>query len=190
MGRDEENYPAMDRRPTIRRATTDELDPACLSSIKTLMAAAFGGRFSDNDWAHSLGGMHFLIQADSTVIAHASVIERLLRIGDRSARAGYVEAVATLPDCQKQGLGTVVMLAVGLHIREVYEIGALSTSSHSFYEKLSWERWQGPTFCRTDSGVIRTEEEDDGIMVLQTASLPGVQVGDAITCEWRPGDVW
>jgi aminoglycoside 2'-N-acetyltransferase I len=154
------------------------------------MAAAFGGRFSDDDWANALGGIHFLAREASTVIAHAAVVERRLEIGEHSVRAGYVEAVATIPGRQSQGLGTAIMQAVRLHIQRSYEIGALSTSAHRFYERLGWERWQGPTFVRADPGLVRTEDEDDGIMVLKTPTAPPLQVGDVITCEWRPGDVW
>jgi aminoglycoside 2'-N-acetyltransferase I len=176
--------------PTVIRAQSANLDAAGLSSVRALMAAAFGGGFSDDDWANALGGTHFMVREGGTVIAHASVVERRLEIGEHSVRAGYVEAVATIPGRRRQGLGAAIMQAIGLHIKRSYEIGALSTSAHRFYERLGWERWQGQSFVRTEFGRVRTQDEDDGIMVLKTRTTPAVRVEDAITCEWRPGDVW
>jgi aminoglycoside 2'-N-acetyltransferase I len=176
--------------PTVIGRQSADLDADSLLSIRALMAAAFGAGFSGDDWAHALGGTHFMVREGSRVVAHASVVGRRLEIAEHSVRAGYVEAVATIPGRQRQGLGTAVMRAVGLHIQRSYEIGALSTSAHRFYERVGWERWQGPTFVRADSSLVRTEDEDDGVMVLKTPTTPPVQVGDAIICEWRPGDVW
>jgi hypothetical protein len=59
-----------------------------------------------------------------------------------------------------------------------------------FYERLGWERWQGPTFVRRGEALVRTEEEDDGIMVLRPG--PGVRIDlrASISCEARAGDDW
>ena len=48
-----------------------------------------------------------------------------------------------------------------------FELGALATGRWSFYERLGWERWRGPTFARDGDEVIRTEDDDDAVMVLR-----------------------
>mgnify|MGYP006361481155 CR=1 FL=1 len=76
-------------------------------------------------------------------------------------------------------------------IRAGFELGALGTGRHSFYERLGWERWQGPTFVRTAEGdVRRTEEDDDGVMVLRTGPTADVDLTGPLVCEERPGDDW
>ena len=43
-----------------------------------------------------------------------------------------------------------------------------------FYARFGWERWQGPTFVReTVRDEVRSEVEDDGIMVLRFGRQPG-----------------
>lgn len=47
-----------------------------------------------------------------------------------------------------------------------------------------------PTSARTPHGVVRTEEEDDGIMILRTPRTPPLAGTEALSCEWRTGDAW
>jgi aminoglycoside 2'-N-acetyltransferase I len=75
-------------------------------------------------------------------------------------------------------------------LRREFEMGALSTSRHAFYERLGWERWQGPTFVRDGAETIRTEAEDDGVMVLRFGPSARVDVTAPIACERRCGDDW
>ena len=48
-------------------------------------------------------------------------------------RTGYVEAVATWPEQQRNGYATEVMGAVARVLDERYELGALDTGLSSFY---------------------------------------------------------
>ena len=75
-------------------------------------------------------------------------------------------------------------------IETVFAVGVLSTSRHGFYERVGWERWQGPTFVRDGDERIRTDDEDDGIMVLRFGSSGGLDPTLPIMCENRPGDAW
>jgi len=129
-------------------------------------------------------------ELDGLMVAHAAVVPRVLRIGSRSLAAGYVEGVAADPRHQQRGLATAVMSSVGSTIRRDYEIGALSTGEPQFYQRLGWESWLGPTFADSPGGVIRTEEEDDGVMVLRCEGPEGLALGSPIVCDWREGDVW
>jgi aminoglycoside 2'-N-acetyltransferase I len=94
-----------------------------------------------------------MLEIDSQVVVHASVVERDLHVGDQAIRTGYVEAVATDPRYQGRGLGSQVMTEAGRYICERFPLGALSTGSPRFYEHLGWLRWTGPTFVRTGERV-------------------------------------
>jgi aminoglycoside 2'-N-acetyltransferase I len=178
----------------LRRLATDELTPGEISGIRSVLDAAFWDdeeeRFSDDDWDHAVGGMHVVLDVDGTIVAHGSVVERTLEVDHRPIRAGYVEAVATAPGHQGRGHGTMVMRAIGDEIRARFELGALGTGSHGFYERLGWETWAGPSSVRTPDGERRTRDEDGFIMILRTPSTPPIDPGAPISCEWRPGDVW
>ncbi|HEX5951162.1 MAG TPA: GNAT family N-acetyltransferase [Actinomycetota bacterium] len=184
----------------VRLARTDELTPAELDALHDLCRTAFeqpgatrdpaGLGFTDDDWAHACGGVHAFVNEDGLPIAHGSVVERDIHVGGVPLRTGYVEAVATRSDRRGRGLGTAVMRALGEEVRAGFELSALDTSLHSFYARLGWERWCGPTFVRTDDGLVATTEEDGYVMILRTPSTPPLDLDAPISCEWRPGDVW
>lgn len=158
------------------------------------MAVAFGPdeeeRFTDEDWEHAVGGVHFVLDVNGELMAHASVVERELHVDGHPLRTGYVEAVATAPERQGAGLGSMVMADVTSYIRDRFELGALGTGRHRFYERLGWQTWAGPSFVRLADGESRTAEDDGFIMVLATPSSPPLDTTARLSCEWRPGDVW
>ena len=172
------------------RRATDDLDEPWRLAIRALLDEAFDGEFSDDDWAHTLGGDHVVVTDDGGVVAHAAVVPRMITVAGRPYRAGYVEGVAVAPSLQGRGLGTAAMVVAGEIVRDRYELGVLSTGEHHFYERLGWERWGGPTYVRTSDGEVRTADEDDGIMVLRTGSSAALDVTAAIACERRDGDDW
>lgn len=177
----------------VRRARTDELTAQELASIRSLLDAAFAPDdpfFPESDWEHALGGVHFIARIEDRIVGHASVVVRELHAGGRPLRTGYVEAVATAPEVQRRGIGSRVMRAANDHIEEVYELGALGTGEHGFYEQLGWLRWLGPTFVRAPEGPRRTPDEDSGIMVLPTPKTGSLDLAAPLSCDWRPGDVW
>jgi aminoglycoside 2'-N-acetyltransferase I len=165
-----------------------------MSAIRRLLHAAFGDdedeRFTDDDWLHAVGGVHFVLDVDGEIVSHASVVERELHVAGRPLRTGYVEAVATAPERQGAGLGTRLMEDVNAYVVDRFELGALGTGRHHFYERLGWQSWRGPSSVRTASGSRRTPDEDGYILVLATRSLPRLDLDAEISCDWRPGDVW
>jgi aminoglycoside 2'-N-acetyltransferase I len=179
---------------TIRRAITAQLSAAEIEQTRALLWAAFAddadGQFSEDDWQHALGGMHFLGELDGSVAAHAAVVERTLFVAGQPVRTGYVEAVAVAPQQQALGHGTQLMRAVTGYVDERYELGALGTGSQHFYERLGWQIWRGPSSVRTSAGEVATPDEDGYIMVRLTPRSPALDVTSSVTCEWRPGDVW
>jgi aminoglycoside 2'-N-acetyltransferase I len=181
-------------RPRLRRLSTQELTPSELVAIRELLERAFGSdeeeRFTDADWDHSLGGVHFVLDVAGEIVAHASVVERELHIGGRPVRTGYVEAVATEPDRQGAGFGSIVMADVTARITDRFELGALGTGRQGFYQRLGWLTWIGPSSVRMDDNEQTTPEDDGYLMVLQTSSSPPLDLTAPISCDWRPGDVW
>jgi aminoglycoside 2'-N-acetyltransferase I len=169
---------------------TAALPPTRLHEVRSLLDAAFDGDFSDDDWYHTIGGTHVMAVDEDRVVAHASVVARALDLGGRVMRTGYVEGVAAAPGRRGEGLGSSVMGELSAIVRDRFELGALSTDRHTFYERLGWERWRGPTFVRRAGGLDRSEEEDDGVMVLRFGASVDVDLAGPIICEERPGDDW
>jgi aminoglycoside 2'-N-acetyltransferase I len=181
-------------RLRLRRLATGDLTTPEITALRSLLVAAFGSddheRFTDDDWAHAIGGTHFVLDLDGAIASHASVVEREIRVGGRPLRTGYVEAVATATASRGLGLGSIVMADVTAWIRERFELGALGTGRQRFYERLGWRRWTGPSLVRTPDGDRPTAEDDGFILVLSTPSSPPLDRAASITCDWRPGDVW
>ena len=174
----------------VNSRSTDELTPSEAIRIRTLLDEAFEGRFTDALWGQAIGGVHFFVEEDGVPISHASVVPRLLAVRDREINTGYVEAVGTRPSDRRKGLARSVLAAARRHIADTYELGALHSVLPTFYEHLGWERWRGPTFVRTGSGLIRTPTDDGCIHIRRVPASPPLDLDDPISCEWRPGFVW
>jgi aminoglycoside 2'-N-acetyltransferase I len=181
-------------RPAIRLVPSDELRTEEEAALRELFDEAWSdaaeGGFTEQDWGHAVGGVHVIAEADGLIVAHASVVERELHTAGHRLQTGYVEAVATRPSHQRQGLGSLTIGAAGELIDRTYRLGALATGVVGFYEKLGWVGWQGPTSVRTDAGLVRTAEEDGNVFVRLTPTSPELDLSAPISCEWRPGDVW
>ena len=169
---------------------TADLPPAVLGALRALLVAAFGGTFSADDWDHTLGGRHALVTESGVLVAHAAVVERTLHVDGVPWRTGYVEGVATAPSRQGRGLGTLALGAATGLVRAGYDLGALSTSAPGFYERLGWERWAGPTYVRDGGNLVRTPDEDGGVLVLLHGPSADVSLTAALACDARSGDAW
>ncbi len=179
--------------PQVRVLRTTELTDDELAAVRSLLGDAFDGDFSDDDWHHTLGGSHVVVvDPADTVVAHAALVSRSIGVGDRRFQAGYVEGVATAPHRRGEGLGSLVMSRVAQVLTAKFELGVLSTDRHSFYERLGWERWRGPSGVRSSDGatVFATPDEDDGIMVRRFGPSATVELTSMISCDPRTGDHW
>jgi aminoglycoside 2'-N-acetyltransferase I len=177
--------------PSVLPSDTPGLSPDRLAEVRALLDDAFAGTFTDDDWDHTLGGVHVVVTDEADrVVSHAAVVPRTITIGEEEFAAGYVEGVATAPTHRHAGLGTAAMEEVGGVIGSVFALGVLSTSSPGFYARLGWERWRGPSYVRDGEDMVRTEDEDDGIMVLRVGPSAAVDLTLPITCESRSGDDW
>jgi aminoglycoside 2'-N-acetyltransferase I len=174
----------------VRTVHTADLDPAGLTAARALLDGAFDGEFDDQDWEHSLGGVHALVWEGDELVGHASVIQRRLLHGGRALRTGYVEGVAVRADRRRRGYAGAMMDALERVVRRAYQVGALSATGESvhLYAARGWRAWQGPTSVLTPAGIRRTEDDDGGVYVLQLG-VPLDLLGE-LTCDWRDGDVW
>ena len=181
-------------RLRLRRRSTSELTTSEIQAIRALMDVAFGAnedaRFTEDDWQHAVGGVHFLLELDGEIVAHAAVVEREIHVGGRALPTGYVEAVATDPARQGVGLGSIVMTDVTQYVRERFDLGGLGTGRQSFYGRLGWQVWAGPSSVRTAGGDELTPDDDGFIMVLPTPTTQALDLAAPISCDWRPGDAW
>ncbi|MEU5422669.1 GNAT family N-acetyltransferase [Streptomyces sp. NPDC001407] len=175
----------------VRTAHTSQLSTAELTAVRALVDDAFEGNFSDDDWDHTVGGMHALAYGDGELIGHGSVVQRRLLHGGRALRAGYVEAVAVRADRRRQGVASAVMEALEHVLRHgAYELGALGAADGAapLYVGRGWRLWRGPSSVLAPTGIARTAEEDGCIHVLPLGAALDLD-GDLV-CDWRPGDVW
>ena len=176
----------------LRVLPSAALSDAEWAELTALCVAAFEEPW-DGYWESVGPGRHVIARdAAGAIQAHAAIVHRILYPGALVVPAGYVEAVAVLPDRQRGGVGTEVMKVIDSLIDDEYQLGALGTGSQAFYERLGWEAWRGPTWIRNRDGSLeRSASEDGGIMVYRTATTPRELDLDApIAVDWRPGEVW
>ena len=175
---------------TARLVHTADLDNETHDDAHRMVVDAFGGEFTDADWENALGGMHAMISDHGALIAHAAVVQRRLLYRRSALRCGYVEALAVREDWRGQGLARALMDAVEQVLRGAYQLGALSASEagRHMYTSRGWLPWRGPTSVLAPTGVRPTPDDDGTVFVLPvTVEL---DTSEAITCDWRDGDVW
>jgi aminoglycoside 2'-N-acetyltransferase I len=104
-------------------------------------------------------------------------------------RTAYVDAVATSPATQGQGVGTVVMRHLAEAVSEDFDIACLETERVFFHEDLGWEEWRGPLAGRSDDGLIPTPDQK-GIMILRLPRTPELDRNALLTIESHPARIW
>jgi aminoglycoside 2'-N-acetyltransferase I len=175
---------------TARLIHTADLDNETRQNAYQLLVDAFDGNFTDDDWDHTLGGMHALVYYHGALIAHAAVVQRRLLYRGTPLRTGYIEGVAVREDWRGQGLAMAVMDGAEQVIRGAYQIGALSTTvaGRRLYQRRGWLQWKGPTSVLGPGGLTRTPEDDGGVFVMPV----NVELDTTadLVCDWRTGDVW
>jgi aminoglycoside 2'-N-acetyltransferase I len=174
----------------VRTAHTSELDAATLTAARALFDAVFGDEFTDDDWEHSLGGVHALAYEGGEFVGHASVIQRRMLHGGRALRTGYVEGVCVRADRRRRGHADAMLAALEGVIRGAYDLGALAATDEAvpLYAGRGWQPWEGPLHALTPDGVVRTTDEDGAVFILPVAVR--LDLAGPLTCDWRDGDVW
>ncbi|MFC7934011.1 GNAT family N-acetyltransferase [Streptomyces cinereoruber] len=176
---------------TVRTAPTHELGAARLRSVREMLDTAFEGGFDDEDWDHTLGGVHAWIEDEEGIAAHGAVVMRRLLHAGRSHRVGYVEGVAVRADLRRRGLGGAVMAELERVIDGAYAFGALSASDEgaALYRARGWRVWEGRVEALSPTGIVRLPEEEGGVFLRPAGGrvLPGPAA--PLVFDWRDGDV-
>jgi aminoglycoside 2'-N-acetyltransferase I len=139
------------------------------------------------------GGLHFLAYRTSSnraqeLVSHAVVTTRWLQPeGHPLLKTAYIDAVATLPAYQGQGIGSALLRHLALGVAD-YDIGCLETDRATFYAQVGWEVWRGPLAGRRGTALLPTPEQK-GIMILRLARTPPLDLDGALTIEYD-GRIW
>jgi aminoglycoside 2'-N-acetyltransferase I len=123
----------------VTSARTEELNADTRAAIIHVCRTAH----QEDDFTHLFsyipsGGIHVLAYQEQELVSHAVVTTRWLQPeGLPLLRTAYVDAVATLPAYQGQGIGSRAMRHLASVISD-FEIACLETDRVSFYAQLSW----------------------------------------------------
>lgn len=173
----------------ISRVSDEDLNSAISFSLQNLLNGAFEGDFSKEDWEHTFGGIRFLGYFQDELIAHGAVVPRKIHVDGQLLLVGYVEGIAVVPTYRRQGFGSSLMGEISKTCRSEFEISMLSTDEKVFYKRHGWLDFEGSSYVAKDGAVIRTDDEDEGLMY-----LPGLRRDKAgpkeIICQSRNGDAW
>ncbi len=171
---------------------TSALSAATRESIIALCNRAW-----ENDPAHNFDtlfdlvtrSMHVLAMQEDRLVGHACWAIRWLQPeGLPPLRTAYVDAVATEPDRQGRGIGSLVMRRFAQEAAD-NQLNALSSErAVGFYERLGWQRWLGPTAVRTAHGLRATP--DDNVLVLRTPGTPAIYLSWRLIADERGGNAW
>lgn len=175
--------------PVTFEICEESLSSTIASSIRELLSRAFEGDFSEEDWQNSFGGLRLIGSINEEIVAHGAVVPRLIRIDDFEISVGYVEAIAVDPEYWRQGIGTTLMKEITSLCLKSYKISMLSTGEKEFYRRLGWIDFVGESYIDLGNEVIRSEEEDEGLMYLPSGEYL-VSVPKRVICRARVGDAW
>ena len=173
----------------VTSARTEELGAATRATIVQVCIAAHQENEFENIFTYiPAGGIHALAYRADQLVSHAVATTRWLQPeGLPLLRTAYVDAVATLPMHQGQGIGSMVMRHLATLLSE-FEIACLETDRVSFYARLGWEEWRGPLAGRKANELIPTPDQH-GIMILRLARTPPLDITRSLTIEYA-GRIW
>jgi len=175
---------------SVRTAHTAQVEPGTLAQARSILYAVFDD-MTEDDWEHSLGGIHALAYEGGELAGHAALVQRRLLHGGRALRAGYVEGLGVRAEYRRRGHATAMMDALERVIRDGYELGALGATDEAslFYSGRGWRLWGGRLGALTPDGVRPTPEEEGAVYVLPVEGVE-LDLSGPLTCDWRDGDVW
>jgi aminoglycoside 2'-N-acetyltransferase I len=150
---------------------------------------------NDTDAFHELfaliptGGRHVLVRREGVLVSHAVATIRGVQPGGLPVlRTAFLDAVATHPEHQGRGYGSVALRRMATEIAGD-EIGCLQTDVAGFYERLGWETWRGPLAGRGPDGLVPTPDQT-GVMILRLARTPPLDLDAQLTIECQPRRIW
>ena len=175
----------------VTSTKTEDLDQATRAAIIQVCITAHQEEDFRNLFTYiPSGGWHFIAYHDQALVSHAIVTTRWLQPqGLPLLKTAYIDAVATLPAYQGQGYGSAVMRRLANDIDSEYVIACLESDKIGFYERLGWQTWRGPLSGRSEQGLIPTPEQH-GIMILELARTPSLDLDSLLTIECQTGRIW
>ena len=174
----------------LRTVRTHELDEATREAVIRLCVDAHQEEDFRNLFSYlPPDGLHVLADLGDELVGHAVVTTRWLQPLDLPLlRTAYVDAVATSPAQQRQGVGSAVMSHLASAVVD-FDVACLETERVSFYARLGWEEWRGSLAGRTDEGLIPTPDQQ-GVMVLRLPRTPELDLDTLLTIEVHPARIW
>jgi aminoglycoside 2'-N-acetyltransferase I len=174
----------------LRTLRTCELDEATRAAVVRLCIDAHQEEDFRNLFSYlPPDGLHILADVGDELVGHAVVTTRWLQPVDLSLlRTAYVDAVATSPAHQRQGIGSAVMSHLASVVVD-FDVACLETERVSFYERLGWEEWRGPLAGRSSEGLIPTPDQK-GVMILRLPRTPELDPDTLLTIEVHPARIW
>ena len=149
---------AMHEGMNPRTITESQMEPALDAAIRTSLCACFP---HDREvfahtraWHGCLPDWSVVREDGGTVIAHAGVVERTIRVGEEAVRVAGVQNVFVLPDYRGEGLCRLVMTAAMAEAqRRQLDFGLLfcTESLSTIYSNLDWRRLDQRTILRIDA---------------------------------------
>ncbi len=129
-----------------------------------------------------------LAYREQEVVSHAVATTRWLQPeGLPLLRTAYIDAVATLPAYQGQGIGSTLMRHLATVLSD-FEMACLQTERVSFYARLGWEVWRGPLAGRRATELLPTPDQQ-GVMILRLAHTPPLDIDRLLVIEYD-GRIW
>lgn len=181
-------YSVMNTNLKLEVLRADQLGPNLQSEILVLCNKAFEEDLTPI-FSTFKNAVHVLGYQGGSIVSHALWVTRWLQVGTEPVlRTAYIEAVATEKEYRNLGYATAVMRRVAEEIQD-FELGALSPSRASYYERLGWELWRGPLFIRTSNGLICSPSEEV-VMILRLPRTPDLDIYSPLSAEWREGELW
>src|SRR5256885_9394592 len=150
----------------VTSARTEDLNTETRASIIHVCRIAH----QKDDFTHLFsyipsGGIHVLAYREHELVSHAVATTRWLQPeGLPLLRTAYVDAVATLPACQGQGIGSTLMRHLATVLSD-FEMACLETERVSFYARLGWEVWRGPFAGRRGTKILPTPALKRGLVL-------------------------
>ena len=173
----------------VTSARTEELNAETRASIIHVCRTAH----QEDDFTHLFsyipsGGIHVLAYREHELVSHAVATTRWLQPkGLPLLRTAYIDAVATLPAYQGQGIASTLMRHLATVLSD-FEIVCLETERVSFYARLGWEVWRGPLAGRRATELLPTPDQK-GMMILRLARTPPLDVESFLVIEYD-GRIW
>ncbi len=163
----------IDIRPCASLDETDRL------AVEMIDRAAFQGHNDLDALVWSGPEWQVMGRLKGEIVAIAGILERLVRVGQRSLRVGGVGGVATPPSLQKRGLGSAVMRAADEFmlrtLRVEFGLLACDPDKVGFYARLGWQVLPAQVIF----------DQPDG-----PRSIPGVNMAlPCVRAEWPAGTI-